>query len=141
MIARHFHLAEAEARAKPVSAATGMDQPETGPQPARDPVAPPAPRWPERPEGGVMADLPWYSEQLTIMGRWSPQITPFKPRDRSMDGRKINLRRVRQLEPHEAHLSLGALRALEDDRETAAAELAESARMLGPRDLVATGLE
>lgn len=87
-----------------------------------------------------MSEHGWYSEQLTIMGRWSSQVTPHKPRDRSIDGRAIKLRRVRELEPHEAHLSLGALRALEDDREVAAAELAESARALGPRDLVATGL-
>lgn len=36
---------------------------------------------------------------------------------------------------------LTPLKALEDEREAAAAELAESARELGPRDLVATGLE
>ena len=88
-----------------------------------------------------MTDPLWYSEQLTIMGRWSSNVTPHKPRDRSIDGHPVRLRRVRQMEAHEAHLSLGALKALEGDREAAAAELAESARELGPRDLVATGLE
>ena len=83
----------------------------------------------------------YYSERLTPLGSWSPQITPEKPRQILNEGRRLTLRRVRELGPHEAHLSLGALKALEDEREAAAAELAESARILGPRDLVATGLE
>lgn len=83
-----------------------------------------------------MSDHGWYSEQPTIMGHWASQKTPFKPRDRTIEGREIKLRRVREIQPHEAHLDLGALRALEDDQELAAAELAESARVL-----VATGMK
>ena len=67
-----------------------------------------------------MSEHGWYSERLTPLGAWSPQITPEKPRQILNEGRRLTLRRVRELNPSEAHLSLGALKALEDDREAQA---------------------
>lgn len=44
--------------------------------------------------------MPWYSERRTPMGRWSPQITPEKPRERTNEGQRITLRRVQPLPAH-----------------------------------------
>jgi hypothetical protein len=68
--------------------------------------------------------MPWYSERLTPMGRWSPQVTPDRPTERTGEGRIVALRRVRAMAPDEAHLSCGALKAREDAREHAAWERA-----------------
>ena len=66
----------------------------------------------------------WYSERLTPLGTWSPQITPDKPRQILMEGARLTLRRVRELRPSETHLSLGAIKAGEDAREAAEFERA-----------------
>ena len=93
----------------------------------------------------------WYAERLTPLGKWSSQVTPEKPREMMQNGTRQTLRRVRELEPHEVHLTLGALRAIEDQR--AAEEFVRAQHQmeddgfvtlepdLRPRDPVATGLE
>lgn len=101
-----------------------------------------------------MMDPRYYSERRTILGHWSPQITLGPPRDQTSEGRRVTLRdgRTRQLEPHEMHLSLGALQAREDaraqQRDRAQYEddlhraMADDGivQMPGPRDKVASGV-
>ena len=65
----------------------------------------------------------WYSERLTLLG-WSPQKTPERPLERTMDGRKVTLRRVRELAPCEVADDLGAIQAREQAREDRAFALA-----------------
>jgi len=84
-------------------------------------------------------EMPWYSEKLTPMGRWSSQITPEKPLERTVDGGRITLRRVRELLPEERHLDLGALKACEDERAEREWERAQGE--LGPRNMIVTALE
>ncbi len=81
----------------------------------------------------------WYSERLTMTGRWCPQRTPDKPREGTNEGRRFTLRRVREIAPEEAHLSLGALRAKIDAQDAEEHERAQ-AQALGARDLVLTGV-
>lgn len=94
--------------------------------------------------------MPWYSEKLTPMGRWSPQITADRPRERSGEGGRFTLRRVRELAPDESHLDLGALKARADAAEQAAWDAAQgdieddgfvTVVGIGARDPVVTGLE
>jgi len=59
--------------------------------------------------------MPWYSEKLTPMGRWSSQMTEGKPLTVTADGVRIVLRRVRELEPGEG-MALDQIRAQEDAR-------------------------
>ncbi|MGY6705894.1 hypothetical protein [Roseinatronobacter sp.] len=83
--------------------------------------------------------MPWYSERLTPLGAWAPQITPAKPTERTNEGRTHTLRRVRELQPHEAHLSVGALFAAENDRAALAWDRAQD-DALAARDMVMTGI-
>lgn len=83
--------------------------------------------------------MAWYSERLTPLGAWSPQITPSQPSDRTNEGRRHTLRRIRELQPHEAHLSVGALHALENDRAALAWDRAQD-DALAARDMVMTGI-
>ena len=92
----------------------------------------------------------WYAERLTPLGAWSSQVTPEKPREMMPNGTRQTLRRVRELEPHEAHLTLGALRAIEDQRAADAFQRAEGeieddgfvtiVPSLHPRDPVASAI-
>jgi|GEM_PF-3297002 len=83
--------------------------------------------------------MSWYSERMTPIGRWSPQVTPEKPIERTNEGRKITLRRVRELEPAETHLTVGALHAIENDRSATAWERAQD-EALAARDMIMTGI-
>lgn len=67
-----------------------------------------------------MSETWWYSERLTPLG-WSPQKTPERP----LDGRKVTLRRVRELAPCEVADDLGAIQAREQAREDRAFALAQ----------------
>jgi hypothetical protein len=87
-----------------------------------------------------MSEAWWYSERMTPKGTWSPQITPERPQERTADGRKVTLRRVRELAPDEVADDLAALQAREDAREAKAfalaldeAQTARAARFAGVR--------
>lgn len=43
--------------------------------------------------------MPYYSERMTAMGRWCPQITPDAPTDTTSDGAKIKVRDVTLIPP------------------------------------------
>ena len=83
--------------------------------------------------------MAWYSERMTPIGRWAPQVTPDMPGDRTTDGKHVTLRRVRELQPREAHLTVGAIHALENERAQLAWERA-LAETPAARDMVATGI-
>ncbi|MDD7972485.1 hypothetical protein [Roseinatronobacter alkalisoli] len=83
--------------------------------------------------------MAWYSERMTPIGRWAPQVTPNKPCDRTTDGKHVTLRRVRELRPHEVHLTVGALHAIENERALLAWERAQE-EVPAARDMVATGI-
>lgn len=70
----------------------------------------------------------WYSEKLTQTERWSPQKTAGRPSERSNEGRRYVLRRVRRLLSHEESKTLDELRRIADDQERHEAMLAEQAR-------------
>jgi hypothetical protein len=72
--------------------------------------------------------MPWYSEKLTPMGRWSSQITESKPLTVTADGVRVILRRVRELEPDEADMMLDQIRAQEDARAARDFEIAATLR-------------
>jgi hypothetical protein len=72
--------------------------------------------------------MPWYSEKLTPMGRWSSQITESKPLTVTADGMRVVLRRVREMVPDEADMTLDQIRAQEDARAARDFEIAATIR-------------
>jgi hypothetical protein len=72
--------------------------------------------------------MPWYSEKLTPMGRWSSQMTEGKPLTVTADGVRIVLRRVRELAPDEVGMTLDQIRTQEDARADRDFEFAASVR-------------